>query len=111
MSTQHASIPTVSDAELPGMPSTRLQGGPLVLARGIWIASFVAVLIIFCVSIPAYVAYLHTMRTSGVDVYAGQLTPDALRSLQAIGLPLARYAAYLVGVKGTFVCVWLALGA
>jgi len=101
----------VSDAELPGMPSTRLQGGVLVLARGIWIAGFVAVLIIFCVSIPAYVVYLHTMRTSGIDVYAGQLTPDGLRSLQALGLSLDGYAAFLVGVKVVFVCVWLAVGA
>ncbi|GAC1344561.1 MAG: hypothetical protein NVSMB27_05680 [Ktedonobacteraceae bacterium] len=110
MSTQHASIPTVSDAELPGTPSTRLQGGVLVLARGIWIAGFTTVLIIFCVSIPAYVAYLHTIRFNGVDVYAGQLTPDGLRSLQALGLSLDGYAAYLVGVKVVFVCVWLAVG-
>ncbi|HEY6407601.1 MAG TPA: ATP-binding protein, partial [Ktedonobacteraceae bacterium] len=110
MNTQHASIPTVRDADLSSTSYTRLQGGALVLARGIWIVGFVAVLIIFCVSIPAYVAYLHTISPGSVDVYAGQLTPGGLGSLHTLGLSLGWYIAYLVGVKVVFVCVWLTVG-
>ena len=108
MNAPYASPQSVKDTEPPGTQAS-LEGFVLVLARGVWLVVFVAILVLFAVSIPAYVAYLHTIRASGVDIYAGQLTPGGLRSLQALGLPLDGYAAYLAGLKILFVSVWLAV--
>ena len=99
------------DTEPSGTSQARLEGLALVFARGFWLASFIAALIIFALGIPAYVAYLHTISPSGVDIYAGQLTPGGLRSLHALGLSVDVYAAYLVGIKVLFVSVWLTVGA
>lgn len=109
MNAPYAPPQTAGDIEPPSTSQASLEGLVLLLARVVWLVGFVAVLVLFAVSIPAYVAYLHTIRASGVDIYAGQLTPGGLRSLQALGLPLDGYAAYLVGLRILFVSIWLAV--
>ena len=105
------SLRTINDLEPPGTSQAHWAGKALLLAQGICLAGFAVVLVIFIASIPAYVAYLHTLRAGGVDLFAGQLTVDGLQRLQALGLSLNAYIAYLVGVKVLFVSVWLLVGA
>lgn len=91
----------------------RLQGGVLVLARGVWIAGAVAVLVIFFATLPANFVYLHTARTTGSFLsngQIGQVTSDGLRQLQALGLSIDFYATYILVSRVIFVLSWFAVG-
>jgi hypothetical protein len=107
---QTSSKQTSRSLNQPGAASTRLQGGTLMLARGVWIAGAVAVLVIFFASLPANFAYLHNVGTNETSFSIRQLTPDGLRKLQVYGLSVDFYATYITGCKVIFVAAWFALG-
>src|SRR5260370_22691107 len=88
----------------------RLQGGVLLLARAVWIAGIIAVLIICFAGTPAYYAALHTVSATGLGLEGEQLTPAGVRQLQALGLSVDFYAAYLVVSKVIFFVVWFVVG-
>lgn len=106
---QTSSQPTAPSLQ-PEAVTMRLQGGILLLARGVWIAGAIAVLVIFFASIPAYFAALHTVSTTGLNLSGDQLTPDGLRQLLALGLSVDFYAAYLVVINVIFVVAWFVMG-
>jgi hypothetical protein len=77
--------------------STRLHQRRLVLAR-IACGVLVAVALgLFVVSLPGYIAQLQTLCTGG-SCKSGQLSPDALTTLQHLGLSLGGYAAFNVAL-------------
>ncbi len=66
MATNEASRPL--DTTPASAAQAHLQGLALVLVRAVWLATFVAVVLIFAASVPAYVTYLHAIRPTGVDI-------------------------------------------
>ena len=111
MSLNHISSKEIGSSLQPGADSTRLQGRALVFARGVWIVGAVVALVIFFASLPASFAYFHTVSTTGNVLRGeGQLTPEGLRQLRALGLSIDFYAAYLVTINVIFVLVWFAVG-
>jgi hypothetical protein len=83
----------------------RLQGHWLALARILWIALAILILILYVVGFPAALQYLKT-----VCVAAGcngpQLTPEQARTLQSQGFTLSFFAMYLLAFELIFVVVW-----
>jgi hypothetical protein len=111
MSFNHISSKEGVSSLQPGADSTRLQGGALVLARGVWIVGVVVVLVIFFASTLAYFAALHVVGSNQVNLqYGSQLTPADLRQLRVLGLSSDFYAAYLVVISGIFVLAWFVVG-
>jgi hypothetical protein len=111
MSLHHTSSKEVGSSLQPGADSTRLQGGVLVFARGVWIVGAVVVLVIFFASTPAYFAALHVVGSNQLNLqYGSQLTPADLRQLRALGLTSDFYAAYLVVISAIFVMAWFVVG-
>ena len=107
MSLHHTSSKEVGSSLQSGADSTRLQGGVLVFARGVWIAGVVVVLAIFFASTPAYFASLHVVSTTVLNLNGDQqLTFAGLRQLHALGLSLDFYAAYFVVASAIFVLAW-----
>jgi hypothetical protein len=93
--------------------SMRLQGRTLIIARGLWIAGVIAVLVIFFGTLPANFAYLDTVRATRVFLSTGQLaqiTLEGLRQLQSIGLSIDFYATFITITRVIFVLVWLIVG-
>ncbi len=111
MSFNHTSSKEGVSSLQPGADSTHLQGGALVLARGVWIVGVVVVLVIFFASTPVYFAALHVVGSNQLNLqYGSQLTPADLRQLRALGLSVDFYAAYLVAISGVFVVAWFVVG-
>ena len=113
MSLHHISSKRNRSSLRPGAAPLRLQGHTLMLARGVWIAGAVAVLVIFFASLPANFAYLHVVRATGISLGYGQLgqvTSDGLRQLQALGLSVDFYATYIIVGRVIFVMVWFVVG-
>jgi hypothetical protein len=111
MSFNHTSSKEGVSSLQPGADSTRLQGGTLVLARGVWIVGVVVVLVIFFAIIPAYFAFLHVVSTTVLNLNGDQqLTPAGLRQLHALGLSLDFYATYFVIINVLSVVAWFVVG-
>jgi hypothetical protein len=90
-----------------------LQGRTLVVARGLWIAGVIAVLVLFFGTLPANFAYLDTVSATSIGLsegQLGQLTLDGLRQLQTLGLSIDFYATFITVVRVTFVLVWFMVG-
>ena len=108
MSLQHTSSqPPLRSLET-NTATLYLQGRTLVVARGLWIAGMIAVLVIFFGTLPANFAYLDTVNATSIVVsegQLGQLTLDGLRQLQTLGLSIDFYATFITGVRVTFVLV------
>jgi hypothetical protein len=90
-----------------------VQGRTLVVARGLWIAGVIAVLVLFFGTLPANFAYLDTVSAPSIGLsegQLGQLTLDGLRQLQTLGLSIDFYATFITVVRVTFVLVWFMVG-
>ena len=74
---------------------TRLHGRWLLLARIAWGVLAAIALGLFVFSLPGYIAQLQTLCT-GVSCINGQLSADALTTLQHLGLSLGEYVAFNV---------------
>src|SRR2546427_7998079 len=90
---------------------TRLHGRWLVFARVTWIAVVGLALGLFIASIPTTFAYLHILCTAASCSNGGQLTPDYVRKLQAVGLSMDFYATYIVVFIIVFAFGYFAVGA
>lgn len=84
----------------PGASNTRLHGRRLVAVRLACAALLLFSLGSFAVLLPLYFAHLETL-CSGHSCAYGQISPDALRTFQQIGLSLGAYAA----LRGTLTVV------
>jgi len=93
------------------MADTRLRGGWLVLARVVWVAMVVLTLGLFIASIPTTFADLHLLCTAASCTTSGQLTPDYVRELHALGLSMDFYATYIVVFIIVFAFGYFAVGA
>jgi hypothetical protein len=96
---QHPSLSmqTTSSGEQRDEESTRLHHRRLVLARIVWGVLVAFALGLFVVSLPGYIAQLQTICTGG-SCNSGQLSPDALTTLQHLGLSLGEYIAFNVAL-------------
>jgi hypothetical protein len=83
-----------------------LSGSWLVVVRIGWVLCVVLTLTVFFVSIPIYVAQLHT-TCSGTACAYRQLSSEQAAALHALGFSLGEYAAYTVALAITseLVCV------
>ena len=107
------STQTAVDAQPQGETDTRLRGRWLVLARVVWVGSAVLSLGLVIASIPSYFAFLHVLCTGAPATCRnnGQVTPDYLRALQALGLSLDFFATYLVALVIVFALVYASIAA
>lgn len=113
MSLQHTSSQQPLRSHEANTATMRLQGRTLVIARGLWIAGAIAVLVIFFGTLPANFAYLQTVRATGIILNYGQLgqiTLEGLRRLQALGLSVDFYATFITINRVVFVLVWFIVG-
>ncbi len=90
---------------------TRLHGRWLVFARVTWIAVVGLALGLFIASIPTTFADLHILCTAASCSNGGQLTPDYVRELHALGLSMDFYATYIVVFIIVFTFGYFAVGA
>jgi hypothetical protein len=96
---QHPSLSmqTTSSNEQRDEESTRLHHRRLVLARIIWGVLVAFALGLFVVSLQGFIAQFQTLCTGGA-CNSGQLSPDALTTLQHVGLSLGEYVAFNVAL-------------
>ena len=96
---QHPSFPmqATSSGEQRDEESTRLHHRRLVLARIVWGVLVAFALGMFVLSLLGYIAQLQTICTGGA-CNSGQLSPDALTTLQHLGLSLGEYVAFNVAL-------------
>ena len=80
-------------AHLSSAPSTRLSGRRLTLARLGTMGLAVLTLAAFLPLLPAYLGSLHTV-CAGAACPVGQLTPQAVQALGAVGLSVDAFVAY-----------------
>jgi hypothetical protein len=75
---------------LPG----ELRGRRLFVARALWVGVVSLTAIIFAASVPTHLADLHRICAAGPCV-AGQLAPAEARALEALGVSIDAYTAYV----------------
>ena len=101
--------PALSD-ERPGEAYSRIRGYWLVLARLLWIALAVLILILYVFGFPAAFRYYKTICV-GAGCDGPQLTLDQFRILSAHGFSLDFFAAYNLTFEIIFVVVWFLVAA
>jgi hypothetical protein len=77
--------------------ATTLRGRQLLFARIAWLLVALLTIGLYLTSVPIYFAYLVTMCPVSA-CSNGQLTPDTVRALDALGLSLGFYATYTVAL-------------
>ncbi len=108
-----ASTKATVDAQPQRETDTRLRGRWLLLVRVVWVVIAVLALGLVIASIPGYFSFLHVLCTGTLATCRnnGQMTPDYLRAIQALGLSLDSFAAYQVALVMVFAVVYAAIGA
>src|SRR5258706_14342197 len=86
------------------------RGYWLVLARLLWIALAILILILYVFGFPAAFRYYKSLCV-GVGCDGPQLTPDQFRIFSAHGLSLDFFAAYNLAFEFIFVAVWFLVAA
>jgi hypothetical protein len=81
---------TSQDAVSESVTNTHLHRRWLLLTRIVWGVLVAIALGMFVVSLPGYIAQLQTLCT-GASCSSGQLSADALTSLEHLGLSLEEY--------------------
>jgi len=89
-------------------PATTLRGRQRRLAQIAWLAVALPTIGLFLASVPVYFVYLLT-PCPGAACTNGQLTPDTLRALHALGLSVNFYAAYTVALDVVVAAVYSAV--
>ena len=77
--------------------AAHLRGRPLSIARAAWLAVALLSVGLFVAAVPPYFAELQSACTRGAQFCAENrlLIPDAARELQARGISIGFYAAYV----------------
>ncbi len=91
------SMQTTMNGEQRDEGSTRLHKRQLFLARIVWCVLVAFALGLFVVSLLGYIAQLQILCTGG-SCNSGQLSPDALTTLQHFNLSLGEYVAFNVAL-------------
>ncbi len=86
------------------------RGHWLMLARMLWIALAILILILYVFGFPAGFRYLKTICV-GTGCGGPQLTPDQVRVFSAHGLSLDFFATYTLAFEFIFVAVWFLVAA
>ncbi len=97
MNLQRAPAQAMARLKEPATADTRLPRHQLVFARAVWGLLVAMALGMFVVSLPGYIAQLQTLCT-GASCSSGQLSADALTSLEHLGLTLEEYVAFNVAL-------------
>jgi hypothetical protein len=88
---------TTQDSVSESATDTHLHRSWLLLIRIVWGVLVAIALGMFVVSLPGYIAQLQTLCT-GASCSSGQLSADALTTLQHLGLTLEEYVAFNVAL-------------
>jgi hypothetical protein len=110
MSIQQAYPENTNRTNLQTAADVHWHGRWLLLARVVWIAMAVLVLVLIVVSIPAEFKYLQDVCTNP-GCNGPQYLPEQARELKNLGLSLNFYAGYMVMVELAFFFVWFAVAA
>jgi hypothetical protein len=107
-------IPTQNTAagtiESQGDSPSTLSGGPLFLARSLWVGVVSLTALIFAASVPAHLADLN--RTCAAEpCVAGQLAPEEVRALGDLGVSIDAYTAYVLALDFVVALGFCAVGA
>jgi hypothetical protein len=105
MNRPSASIRLALSNEQPGEAYPRFRGYGLVLARLLWIALAILILVLYMFGFPAAFRYYKNLCV-GVGCVGPQLTPDQFRLFSAHGFSLDFFAAYNLAFEFIFVAVW-----
>ena len=111
---QSSASPAMSvSAQKPTAAETRLQGAPLVLARGIWAALVLFTLGLLAFNLPHLPYLLEQFQTpcSNAQCTTGFLSPDALHTLHVLGVSVSAFAIFYSVIYGLIpLVVWVAAG-
>src|SRR5260370_39735123 len=108
MNVQQTFTESTNSSNLQAAADVRLRGRWLLLARVVWVAMAVLVLILIVASIPAEFKYLQGIcNNPGCD--GPQYLPEQARELKNLGLSLNVYATYVIIVELAFFIVWFAV--
>ena len=110
MNRRAASIQHAPNSEQPGEAYPRFHGYWLVLARLLWIALAVLILILYVFGFPAAFRYYKSFCT-GAGCDGPQLTPGQFHILSAHGFSLDFFAVYNLTFEFIFVAVWFLVAA
>jgi hypothetical protein len=97
MNLQRAPAQAMERLKEPATADTRLPRHQLMFVRAVWGVLAAMALGMFVVSLPGYIAQLQTLCAAG-SCNSGQLSPDALMSLEHLGLTLGEYVAFNVAL-------------
>jgi len=89
---------------------TRLHGGLLALARGMWIAIVALTVGLFIAALPMLFRQLQTVCVSATSCPDGQLSPTGLQTIHDLGFSVGGYAAYTLSLYIATSLVWFAVG-
>ena len=89
---------------------TRLHGGLLVLARGVWIAVVALTVGLFIAALPMLSRQLQTVCASATSCPSGVLSPTGLQTIHELGFSTGGYAAYILTLYVATSLVWFAVG-
>jgi hypothetical protein len=87
-----------------------LRGRRLFIARALWVGVVSLTAIIFAASVPAHLADLHRICAAEPCV-AGQLVPAEARVLEALGVTVDAYTAYVLALDLVVALGFSAVGA
>jgi len=95
-----------------GEVDTRLRGRWLLLARVSWVVIAALALGLYIASAATLIAFLHAPCTGApaTCTYYGQLSPNDVQALQAMGLSFDFFVTYEATVYTVFVVVYVAVG-
>lgn len=110
MNRSAASIRLAPSNEQPGEAYLRFRGYWLVLARLLWIALAILILVLYVFGFPAAFRYYKSLCV-GAGCAGPQLTPDQFRIFSAHGFSLDFFAAYNMTFEFIFVAVWFVVAA
>ena len=111
MNSRSVATPSTRSTETtpPGEAETRLSGRWLLIARVTWLVLVTFILGIGVVSLPAYIAALHSAPVDGIYI-AWQLSPESVRELQNLGISFAVYANAATIFNIFLALLWVAFG-
>ncbi|MBK9714851.1 MAG: GAF domain-containing sensor histidine kinase [Kouleothrix sp.] len=96
-------------AASPGRSAAQLRGGWLAAARVGWAAVALLTIAVFVANLPAELAAFRQV-CSGAGCGPGDLTPERVREIEALGLSVDLFATAFLVAEIAFVAIWFTVG-
>src|SRR5437763_11180883 len=102
--------PATRSSDRSGAPETRLRGRKLILARVVWGAAVILIVVSFLAKLLANYTFLQTICT-GAPCGFGQATLDSAQAMQKLGLSVATYATFTLALTLALACLCFVVSA